>query len=72
MQMPGDKRRSDGGSSNQPAVQVVGFHVEGQTPSPRPGSILHEDKKLISGSPVPVIIPPSFQVTHQLVDACCR
>ncbi|WIA19399.1 hypothetical protein OEZ85_004019 [Tetradesmus obliquus] len=43
-------------------MQVVGFHVEGQSPSPSPNSILQDSLRTISaGSPTPVIIPPQFQ-----------
>jgi hypothetical protein len=47
-----------------PQQQIVGFHVEGQSPSPNPASILQESMRTVSsGSPTPVIIPPqSFQV----------
>lgn len=43
----------------EPPLKVVGFHVEGASPSPRPSS-LREAVKPASLSPV--IIPPSFQV----------
>jgi translation initiation factor eIF-2B subunit delta len=57
-----DRRRSDQGTSAQvPVMQVVGFHVEGMSPSPVPNSILG-DRKQVAGSPTPVIIPPTFQV----------
>jgi hypothetical protein len=57
-----NRRRSDSGA-NQPAVQVVGFHVEGQSPSPGPSSLLADSmRKITAGSPTPVIIPPHFQV----------
>lgn len=58
-------RKRDGPQANQPAVQVVGFAWRGGTPSPDPasGSILQgEDGAQIAASPVPVIIPPQFQV----------
>jgi hypothetical protein len=42
-------------------MQVVGFHVEGMSPSPVPPSLLG-DRKPVAGSPTPVIIPPTFQV----------
>lgn len=55
------RRRSETGAS-EPVVQVVGFHVEGQSRSPIPVSTLNEhSKNFIGGSPTPVIIPPSFQ-----------
>lgn len=61
--VPVGRRRSESGN-NEPAVQVVGFHVEGQSPSPSPGpSILADSlRKISAGSPTPIIIPPSFQV----------
>ena len=44
-----------------PTRKVVGFHVEGATPSPgNVDSVAH--RVLKSGSLSPVIIPPSFQV----------
>ncbi len=49
----------------QPAVQVVGFHVEGGSPSPA----LHPSLlagMMTAGSPTPVIIPPTFQVRGAL------
>ena len=45
-----------------PAVQVVGFHVDGATPSPEQESLLNDDVPFAASSPTPVIIPPSFQV----------
>ena len=42
----------------EPTRKVVGFHVEGASPSPRP----HEARGVGGGSPSPVIIPPAFQV----------
>jgi hypothetical protein len=49
-----------------PQQQIVGFHVEGQSPSPSPASILQDSMNAISsGSPTPVIIPPQFQVGKQ-------
>ena len=57
-----DRRRSDQGTSaSVPITQVVGFHVEGMSPSPVPPSLLG-DRKPVAGSPTPVIIPPTFQV----------
>lgn len=59
------RRRSDG--HNEPQMQVVGFHVEGQSPSPSPASLLQDSLRTIStGSPTPVIIPPQFQVRQQM------
>jgi translation initiation factor eIF-2B subunit delta len=43
-----------------PPVKVVGFHVEGASPSPRAGSTLRD--ALEQGGISPVIIPPTFQV----------
>lgn len=60
------RRRSDG--HNEPAVQVVGFHVEGQASSPSPATSILQDslRKISTGSPTPVIIPPQFQVNDCL------
>lgn len=44
-----------------PPVKVVGFHVEGASPSPRT-SVLSETVGSSGASLSPVIIPPSFQV----------
>lgn len=58
-----DLRRHSNSGTNEPAVQVVGFHVEGQSPSPAPPSILQDSlRKISAGSPTPIIIPPAFQV----------
>lgn len=57
---PGKARRSDNGGASEPAVQVVGFHVEGTPASPMPDSVWSSG--MGAASPVPVIIPPSFQV----------
>ena len=43
-----------------PTRKVVGFHVEGVTPSPVDSDVIQNAIK--SGSLSPVIIPPSFQV----------
>lgn len=43
----------------EPPVKVVGFHVEGASPSPQPNSLRDALK---TGSMSPVMIPPSFQV----------
>lgn len=56
------RRRSDG--SLLPHMQVVGFHVEGATPSPIVGSTLLSSLPAGAGSPSPVIIPPTFQVCY--------
>lgn len=48
------------GFQQQPVKQVVGFHVEGTSPSPTQPSLLQAS--MTAGSPTPVIIPPSFQV----------
>eukprot|EP00877_Chromochloris_zofingiensis_P001956 jgi/Chrzof1/11761/Cz06g09010.t1 len=60
-----DNRRKSDSGHHMPAMQVVGFHVEGQSPSPNPASILQDSmRKITAGSPTPVIIPPSFQRTE--------
>lgn len=58
------QRQSESGQPHQPTMQVVGFHVEGQTPSPPIGQFMTAADASSHGpaSPVPVIIPPSFQV----------
>lgn len=62
-QMGMRQQRHSDGQTNVPQQQIVGFHVEGQSPSPSPNSILQESLRTIStGSPTPVIIPPQFQV----------
>lgn len=43
-----------------PTRKVVGFHVEGASPSPSNNDMIKNAIK--SGSLSPVIIPPSFQV----------
>jgi hypothetical protein len=44
-----------------PALQVVGFHVEGSSPSPGQPSVLADHSPPPgAGSPTPVIIPPAF------------
>lgn len=65
MAQDGSRRKSDASGASrpsEPAVQIRGFHVEGQ--SPEPCALLQEQlrAKVTSGSPVPVLIPPSFQV----------
>ena len=64
---PAPSRSSSSVSQTQPAIKVVGFRVEGAAPSPSPPSTLLTDSQrlegnVVSGSPNPVIIPPSFQV----------
>ncbi|KAK9814224.1 hypothetical protein WJX72_002536 [[Myrmecia] bisecta] len=59
-------QRSRRESGPQPAIKVVGFRVEGVAQSPIPhANVLsdssHEHVNATSGSPNPVIIPPSFQ-----------
>ncbi|CAK0784430.1 hypothetical protein CVIRNUC_007634 [Coccomyxa viridis] len=67
-----DRRRSsiDPNSSQAPPKKIVGFHVEGVAPSPVHHTGLLADHNLqgtqISGSPNPVIIPPSFQTDSPL------
>ena len=56
------RRSTDSNASQQPAVKVVGFHVEGVPPSPADPQLLHDELQGGGGSPDPVIIPPSFQV----------
>lgn len=67
---PAPRRSESSVSQTQPAIKVVGFRVEGAAPSPSPPSTLLADSQriednVISGSPNPVIIPPSFQVQRQ-------
>ena len=63
-----DRRRArlDPAGSHAPSKKIVGFHVEGVAPSPVHHTGFLSDSELqgghISGSPNPVIIPPSFQV----------
>lgn len=45
---------------NRP-VKVVGFHVEGASPSPKAYAPLQDS--ITRSSPSPVIIPPAFQVS---------
>jgi hypothetical protein len=64
-----DRRRSDSINKNAPPiVKVVGFRVEGVAPSPSPHPTLLADINdsihHTSGSPNPVIIPPTFLVRH--------
>lgn len=64
---PAPRRSESSVSQTQPAIKVVGFRVEGAAPSPSPASTWladsqRNDGNVISGSPDPVIIPPSFQV----------
>lgn len=61
----GPRRTSDASGHQEPAKLVVGFHVEGQATSPLTTSYMTNDPykpKGGLGSPIPVIIPPSFQV----------
>ena len=66
----------DPSASQAPPKKIVGFHVEGVAPSPVPHAGLLSDSELqagrISGSPNPVIIPPSFQVSIDPPERCCR
>ena len=58
-----DPGRSKKNVEKSPPVKVVGFHVEGATPSPGRETTLGEQPPNVkSNSPSPVIIPPSFQV----------
>lgn len=53
-------------SKTSPPVKVVGFRVEGATPSPRDTSLADAGAaSTVTGSPSPVIIPPAFVVS------CC-
>ncbi len=53
----------------RPAMQVVGFRVEGVAPSPDNHHFLNMDNRPVgAGSPTPVIIPPSFQVRRAHLD----
>jgi hypothetical protein len=69
---PQGRRKSDGSGASrpsEPAVQIRGFHVEGQ-PQPQqlsPSVLL--GSKVTAGSPTPVLIPPSFQVKLSLARA---
>lgn len=56
-------RKSTDSNASQPAFKVVGFHVEGVPPSPDQVGLLQDALNSGGGSPDPVIIPPSFQVT---------
>ena len=71
---PAPRRSESSVSQTQPAIKVVGFRVEGAAPSPSPPSTLLADSQradgnVTSGSPNPVIIPPSFQVKRGYVPA---
>ena len=67
-------------SNANPILKVVGFHVEGVAPSPSVNPTLLSDAQEMgnhtSGSPNPVIIPPSFQVIpgshHTLLSLLAR
>lgn len=77
--LPDLSRTSMTGQSSQgidaPTRKVVGFHVEGATPSPQNDELMKQNIK--SGSLSPVIIPPSFQVrpmcavTDSVEASCC-
>ena len=62
------RRQSEASSASaiQPAIKVVGFHVEGvpQSPAQEPHLLQDLGGNAVSPSPNPVIIPPSFQVLH--------
>lgn len=50
-------------AKTSPPVKVVGFRVEGATPSPRDTSLADAGAaSTVTGSPSPVIIPPAFAV----------
>jgi hypothetical protein len=52
-----------------PPVKVVGFRVEGATPSPGESSLAEAAQANTStGSPSPVIIPPAFAVRNGSLD----
>lgn len=74
---PAPRRSESSVSQTQPAIKVVGFRVEGAAPSPSPASTLladsqRNDGNVISGSPNPVIIPPSFQTDSPVSQAVNR
>lgn len=55
-------------AKTSPPVKVVGFRVEGATPSPRDTSLADVGAaSTVTGSPSPVIIPPAFAVSC----SCC-
>jgi hypothetical protein len=51
-------------TKTSPPVKVVGFRVEGATPSPRDSALADAADAIntLTGSPSPVIIPPAFTV----------
>jgi len=54
-------------AKTSPPVKVVGFRVEGATPSPRDTSLADVGAaSTVTGSPSPVIIPPAFAVRTPL------
>ncbi|KAL4421078.1 hypothetical protein ABPG77_001373 [Micractinium sp. CCAP 211/92] len=55
-------KKGDAQSKASPPVKVVGFRVEGATPSPRDTSLADAAgvASTVTGSPSPVIIPPAF------------
>ncbi len=58
------RRKSDGTGAprpSEPAVQIRGFHVEGQPPPQQPEALLHETRGK-GGSPAPPLVPPRIQV----------
>ena len=64
--MADGRRKSDSSSAasrpSEPAVQIRGFHVEGQQPQQLSPNALLTEMRSKGGSPAPVIVPPSFQV----------
>lgn len=51
-------------AKTSPPVKVVGFRVEGASPSPRDTSLADAGGvSAVTGSPSPVIIPPAFAVS---------
>ena len=62
-QSPAAMKKSDAQQAASPALKVVGFHVEGASPSPRDSPLLGEAPTNLTGSPSPVIIPPTFQAS---------
>lgn len=55
-------KKGDAQSKASPPVKVVGFRVEGASPSPRETSLADAAgaASTVTGSPSPVIIPPAF------------
>lgn len=60
-------------SKASPPVKVVGFRVEGATPSPRDTSLADAAAaaSTVTGSPSPVIIPPAFGVRAEAACLHC-